>query len=243
MNTIRRALGYGACLSAVLAGTLLTPVAPASAQMAVFDGTNYAQNLLQAARALQAVNNQITSLQHEATMLQNMATNLKTLSFPQLAKLTTAMSEINQLMSKAEGIQFKVAGLDTQVKSLFPGALGQALTSDQRVASARAQLDAATAAYKQSMSVQAGVAENVTADASTLNDLAVASQGSVGALQVGQAANQLLALSVKQELQLQTLIASGSREASIERARRAQAEEDGRAATLRFLGGTGATGN
>ena len=243
MNKLCRALGYGALASVILSGTMLSPAAPAAAQMAVFDGTNYAQNLLQAARALQAVNNQITSLQHEATMLQNMATNLKTLSFPQLAKLTSAMSEINQLMSEAKGIQFKVSGLDTQVRTLFPGALGQALTSDQRVASARAQLDAATEAYKQSMTLQAGVAEHVTADASTLSELAVASQGSVGALQAQQAANQLLALSIKQQLQLQALIASGSREASIDRARRAQAEEDGRAATLRFLGGSSASGN
>lgn len=171
-----------------------------------------------------------------------MATNLKTLSFPQLSKLTSAMTQINQLMSQAQGIQFKVAGLDSQVKGLFPGALSKALTSDQQVAQARAQLDAASAAYKQAMTVQAQVAENVQADAGTLNELAASSQGSVGALQVSQAANQLMALSVKQQLQLQNLVASEYRAAAIDRARRAQAEEDGRAATERFLNGAGTSG-
>ena len=242
MNKGHRALGLGASVAVALCGTAVMPAAPAAAQMAVFDGTNYAQNLLQAARALNQVNNQIQSLQNEATMLQNMATNLKTLSFPQLSKLTSAMTQIDQLMSQAQGIRFKVAGLDSQVKGLFPGALSQALTRDQRVAQARAQLDAATAAFKQAMTVQAQVAENVQADAGTLNELMASSQGSVGALQVSQAANQLMALSVKQQLQLQNLVASEYRAAAIDRARRAQAEEDGRAATQRFLNGTGTQG-
>ncbi|HEX5258723.1 MAG TPA: P-type conjugative transfer protein TrbJ [Sphingomicrobium sp.] len=243
MKRVSRAIGLGAFVSVALCGTLVVPTAPASAQMAVFDGTNYAQNLLQAARALEAVNNQVKSLQNEAGMLRNMATNLKTLSFPQLSKLTSAMTQIDQLMSEAQSIQFKVAGLDSQVKGLFPGALNKALTSDQQVVQARAELDAATAAYRQAMSVQAQVVENVQADAGTLNELAASSQSSVGALQVSQAANQLMALSVKQQLQLQNLMASEYRSAAIDRARRAQAEEDGRAATRRFLNGAGPSAN
>lgn len=87
------------------------------------------------------------------------------------------------------------------------------------------------------MAVQAQVAENVRADAGLLAELAAGSQSAVGALQVGQAANQLMALSIKQQLQLQNLQASEFREAALERARRVQAEEDGRAATRRFLNG------
>jgi P-type conjugative transfer protein TrbJ len=221
----------------VALGAVALPASPAAAQMPVFDTANYAQNLLQAARALDQINNQVKSLQNEASMLQNMAKNLQTIDFPQLQRISSAMQQIDQLMSQAQGIQFKVQGLDQQVRSLFPGALSQALTSDRRIAQARAQLDAATAAYRQAMSVQAQVAENVAADAGTLGELAQTSQGAVGALQVGQAANQLLALGVKQQLQLQNLMASEFREAALDRARRAQAEEDGRVATRRFLDG------
>ena len=225
-------------LASGVAATALLPLQPAAAQLAVFDGTNYAQNLLQAARALNQINNQVKSLQNEASMLQNMATNLKTVSFPQLQRITSAMSQIDRLMSEAQGIQFKVQGLDQQVSKLFPGALKQALTSDQRMLEARAQLDAATAAYRQALTVQAQVAQNVEQDAGVLSELAATSQSAVGSLQVSQAANQLLALSVKQQLQLQNLMASEYREAALERARAAQAEEDGKAATRRFLGGT-----
>ena len=244
MKRIMRALAFTGGFAALLGSSAAVPLAHASASgMPVFDATNYAQNLIQAARALDQVNNQIKSLQNEASMLQNMAKNLDKLDFPQLARINSAMSRINQLMDKAQGIQFKVAGLDQEVQRLFPGMLRQALTGDQRIARARAQLDAATAAYRQAMSVQAQVAENVEADAGTLDELAASSQGSVGALQAQQAANQLIALSVKQQLQLQNLMASEYREAAIDRARRAQAEEDGRAATRRFLDGAGADRN
>ncbi|HZU50345.1 MAG TPA: P-type conjugative transfer protein TrbJ [Sphingomicrobium sp.] len=232
-------------LVVVALGTAMSFALPRSSAAAsglpVFDAANYAQNLLQAARTLDQINNQVRSLQNEASMLQNMARNLQSLDFPQLGQMSATMQQITQLMSKAEGIEFKVAGLDQQVRTLFPGAVQEAVSSDQRIAAARARLEAATAAYRQAMTVQASVAENVEADASMLGELSASSEGAIGALQVGQAANQLMALSIKQQLQLQTLMATEFRQAAIDRARRAQAEEDGRAATRRFVDGAAAT--
>ena len=49
------------------------PRQPAHAQWIVFDPTNYAQNVLTAARELQQVNNEIQSLQNQATSLINQA--------------------------------------------------------------------------------------------------------------------------------------------------------------------------
>ena len=45
--------------------------APVRAQLLVFDPSNYSQNLLTAARSLQQIQNQITSLRNEAQMLIN----------------------------------------------------------------------------------------------------------------------------------------------------------------------------
>jgi P-type conjugative transfer protein TrbJ len=240
MKRIPAALARAA-MTLALGGTLALPSRPLEAAgMPVFDATNYAQNLIQAARALDQINNQVKSLQNEASMRHNMAQNLKRIDFPQLQQITSAMQQIDSLMGKAQGIDFKVEGLDARVRALFPGEQGLALERDRRVADAKARLDAAMAGYRQSMGVQAQVAENVTQDAGILGELAAASQGSAGALQASQAANQLLALSLKQQLQLQSLMASEFREQSIERARRIQAEEDGRLATRRFLGTTSA---
>ncbi len=65
-HRLRAALAVGV---AVL--TLATASAPASAQWIVFDPTNYAQNVLTAARELQQVNNEIQGLENQATMLIN----------------------------------------------------------------------------------------------------------------------------------------------------------------------------
>ena len=58
----------------------------------------------------------------------------------------------------------------------------------------------------------------------------------MGSLQAQQAANQLLALSAKQQLQLQEMLAAEYRSQAVERARRVQSEAEARAATRRFLG-------
>jgi len=222
-------------LAGAAASAALVPAGPARA-IPVFDATNYSQNILQAARALEQINHQIQSLQNETAMLQNMARNLERIDFPQLEDINSAMQRIDQLMQQAQGIDFGIDGLDARMRALFPGSVENVLESDQRVVQARARLDAAMAGYRQAMRVQAQVVENVRQDAGLMAQLVERSQGAVGGLQAQQATNQLLALSVKQQLQLQSLMASEFRSQAIERSRRAQAEEDGRAATRRFLG-------
>lgn len=237
MKIVHSALGSALALALTIPLSFAGPVAPASASgMPVFDATNYAENLLQASRALDQINNQVTSLRNEASMLENMARNLRKLDFPQLQKITSAMKRIDELMGQAQAIDFRVDGLDQKIRALFPGELERALTGDQQVLEARARLDAAMAAYRHSMGVQAQVADNVREDAGLLAELSASGEGAEGALQAQQAANQLLALSVKQLLQLQNLMASEFRDGAIERARKVQAEEDGRSATRRFLG-------
>jgi P-type conjugative transfer protein TrbJ len=90
--------------------------------------------------------------------------------------------------------------------------------------------------FRHAMNVQAEVVSNIQSDSALLNDLASRSQSSAGALQVQQAANQLMALSAKQQMQLQDLLAAEFRSQTIDRATRAQAEAEARAATSRFLG-------
>src|SRR6266481_3180527 len=67
--------------ASVIALSIASALAPSSAQVVVFDPNNYAQNVLTAARALQQISNQITSLQNQTQMLINQARNLATLPF------------------------------------------------------------------------------------------------------------------------------------------------------------------
>lgn len=236
---LRKALAAGA-LRIGAGGSLLIGVipttTPARAQFTVFDPSNYSQNILTAARTLQQINNQIRMLQNQAQSLTNQARNLTTIPFPELQAITRTIQQIDQLMGQAQAIQFRVAGLDQQFRSLFPTSFDQTLTNNQHVVDARARLDASMDAYKHSMTVQAQVVENVAADASTLDGIVQRSQGAEGALQVTQATNQLLALVAKQQFQLQTLMAAQYRADAIARANRTQAQSDAEGATRKFLG-------
>ena len=228
------ALGLAATGAIVMGFGTSTP--PATAQMTVFDPHNYSQNLLTAARTLQQINNQIKSLQNEAQSLLNQAHNLTTINFPELQTLTATIQQIDQLMGQAQGIQFRAANVDQQFRQFFPQSFSQALTTNQQVINARARMDTARSAFQQTMTVQAQVVENVQADTQTLNGIVNRSQGAQGALQAAQATNQLLALTAKQQFQIQNLMAAQYRAEAIEQARRTQSQMDGQAAIARFLG-------
>lgn len=77
---------------------LLLTASPVAAPT-VFDPSNYAENVVQAARALEQINNQIRSLQNEATMLKNMAKNLQRLDYSSLSDMTGSLSKIGALMN------------------------------------------------------------------------------------------------------------------------------------------------
>lgn len=221
-------------IGATFVGTVL-PVTQAQS-IIVFDPSNYSQNILTAARTLQQINNQIRMLQNQAQSLINQARNLTTISFPELQAITQTIQQIDQLMGQAQGIQFRVANLDQQFRSLFPTSFNQALTNDQHVVEAKVRLDTSMAAYEQTMTVQAQVAESVVSDAQALGGIVARSQGAEGALQVGQATNQLLALVAKQQFQIENMMAAQYRAQAIDQARALQAQSDAHAAAAKFLG-------
>ena len=76
---LRRALMATAIATSLVSGTMIA--APAQAQFGgiVYDPSNYAQNVLTAARTLQQINNQIQQIQNQATSLINEARNLASL--------------------------------------------------------------------------------------------------------------------------------------------------------------------
>lgn len=235
-NVIAAALGIAAVGSAGMG--LWPPAPPAHAQFGgiVFDPSNYAQNILTAARTLQQVNQQIQQLQNEAQMLVNQGKNLARIDFPQLEALKQKLAEIDRLMGRAQAIDFRVDQLDQKFTDLFPRDFSAALRSDTRVRDARGRLDASMEAFRQTMIVQSQVVENIHDDAQALSEIVARSQGAEGSLQAQQATNQLLALTAKQQFQLQHMLAAQFRSESLERARAATQAAEARAATKKFLG-------
>lgn len=230
-NLIAMALGLGAI------GPLTMGFASsAHAQITVFDPTNYGQNILTAARTLQQVNNQIQSLQNEAQMLLRLDRNLKGIAFPQLQALIDKLDGIDQLMKQAQSVDFGVDQLEARLRALYPRTFDAASTRDQRLQAARARYDASTDALRRTMTVQSGIVQQAREDAEVLADITARSQGAEGALAVSQATNQLLALTAKQGMALQQMMAAQFRADALEKQRQLTEAEASRAATRKFLG-------
>lgn len=231
----RRKILIGSLSVAALVASTTLAFRSASA-IPVFDASVYSQTLLNASRALAQINNQIQSLQNEATMLQNMATNLKKLDFNSVNQLTGDLQRVDALMLQAQGISYNINTTNTRFANLYPADYTAAVSTNQMVIDARTRWTESMNSYQQTMSVQSQVVQNVQNDRQLLQDLVNQSQGAEGALQAQQATNQLLALSTKQQLQIQTMMAAQFRAQAVEQARAAESQEQGRAATQKFLG-------
>lgn len=220
-----------ALLAGALSAAAVLPARPARA-VPVFDSANYAQNLLTAARTLRQINQQIQSLQNEAAMLAMMGRNLERIDFPELDKLRDNLMQIDALMRQADGAGFDTEALEARLDALFP----QSGDRGSPAAKARARLEAARAAYRRTLRVQAQIVGNLRDDAARLAALAARSSAAQGSLAATQATNQILALAAKQQMQLQQMMAAQFHAESLERSRAAQIEAEADVTTRRFLG-------
>jgi len=92
------------------------------------------------------------------------------------------------------------------------------------------------AAFQLALKVQAQIVQNVQGDSTALTSLVNTSQGAVGNLQVSQATNQLLALSTKQQMQIQNLMAAQYRATTLNEARDAETEAAAQSEFTTFIG-------
>jgi P-type conjugative transfer protein TrbJ len=229
-------------LSAAVAAISLAVAAPASAQWTVFDPSNYAQNVLQAARSLSQVTNQITSLQNEAQMLMNQARNLASLPYSSLQQLQQSVARTQALLNQAQRLAYDVQHIDQQFQSLYAkGGYTASTSSQQMIADAQGRWKNSVAGFEDALKVQAGVVGNLDSTRSEMSALIGQSQGATGALQAAQAGNQLLALQAKQLADLTAVVAAQGRAQSLESARQAANQEQAREQLRRFLGGNGNT--
>ncbi len=231
---LRRAIVAGVLATSSVIG--ITVASPAHAQFGgiVYDPTNYAQNVLTAARSLQQINNQIQQIQNQATSLLNEARNLTSLPFSQLQQLQSQFQRTQQLLSEAQRIAYDVRSIDQAFSQRYRGT--NLSGSDQSlVADARSRWEASVGAFEDALKVQAGVVGNLDGSRASLDRLVTASQSADGALQAAQAGNQLIALQSQQLADLTALVAAQGRAQSLDMAQRAAAQAQAREQLRRFL--------
>lgn len=226
----RRRLGLAISIVAV---SLLT-TAPSGAQWIVFDPNNYVQNVLTAARELQQINNQITSLQNEAQMLINQAKNLASLPYSSLQQLQSSIQRTQQLLNQAQRIAYDVQQIDRAFTTSY-GPASSSQSDSALIAGAQSRWQNSVAAFQDALRVQAGVVGNLDTNRIQTSALVSSSQGASGALQATQAGNQILALQAAQLADLTAAVAAQGRAQSLESARRAAAQDQAREQLRRFL--------
>lgn len=229
MISIRRC---AVTLAAILA--LSGSALPASAQMTVFDPSNYSQNLLTAARTLQQVNNQILSLQNEAQMLINQARHLTSLPYSSLQQLQQSIGRTRQLLGQAQNIAYDVQQIDRAFSTTYAPA-SEHQSAQSLIANARTRWENSVAGLQDALRIQATVVGNLDTNRSELSALVNASQGAAGALEAAQAGNQLVALQAQQLADLTATVAAQGRAQSLEAAARVAAQDQAREQLRRFL--------
>ncbi|SNB72821.1 MULTISPECIES: P-type conjugative transfer protein TrbJ [unclassified Agrobacterium] len=230
-----RALALAATMLAAAPVTLSPMMAtPAHAWRIVYDPTNYAQNVLTAARSLEQITHQITSLQNEAQMLINQAKNLASLPFSALQQIQQSVQKTQQLLQQAQGIAFDVQQIDQMFSQKY-GNVSMSATDQQLVANARSRWENTVGGLQDAMRVQAGAVGNIDSNRAQMSALVGQSQGATGALQATQAGNQLLALQSQQLSDLVALLAANGRAGALTEAERSAAAEQGREQRRRFL--------
>jgi type IV secretion system protein TrbJ len=214
MNNLRIRLALVASIAA-----LTLADAPARAQWIVFDPTNYAQNVLTAARELQQVNNEIQSLQNQATSLLNQAKNLASLPYSSLTQLQQSINQTEQLLTQAQRIAYSVTSVNQAFTQTYPQAYSSPTSAQQLLAGAETRWQNALAGFQDAMRVQAGVVQNLSTTRTQIAGLVSSSQGASGALQAAQSGNQLVALQTTQLADLTAVMAAIARAQSLEGAR------------------------
>lgn len=225
--------------AALLAGAVALMITaagmPARAQWIVFDPTNYAQNVLTAARELSQVNNELQMLENQATLLLNQARNLASLPYSSLASLRQQISQTQQLLGQAQRIAYSVSAIDQAFTQTYPQAYSSSTSSQQLLADAQTRWQNALAGFQDAMRVQAGVVANLQNTHAQISALVSSSQAATGALQATQSGNQLVALQTTQLSDLTAIMASIARAQSLDAARRLETQVQAQAQTKAFL--------
>jgi type IV secretion system protein TrbJ len=209
-------------------------VSSTSAQLIVFDPNNYAQNVLTAARELQQINNQITSLQNQAQMLINQAKNLASLPYSSLQQLEQSIQRTQQLLAQAQRIAYDIKEIDRAFSTTYSPASTK--ESDQAlIANAQTRWQNSVAGLQDALRIQATVVGNLDTHRMGMSALVSSSQSATGALQASQAGNQLLGLQAQQLADLTAAVAAQGRAQNLETAQRTAAQDQGREQLRRFL--------
>ncbi len=201
----------------------------------VFDPRNYVQNLYTASRSLTQIRQQVQSLQNQARMLVGQAKDLTRLEYSARSELLRILHEIDALTNQAKNVSYQVERSRALMKTQYPKDYVK-MSQDEILVTAETQWENSRSAFEDAVILQSKMMSSVKVDTQTLDRLMTESQSATGNLSAAQAGNQLLALLIKQIMQMQQMDAVQYRAQSLEQARRLAIEKESRQKHKRFVG-------
>ena len=220
----------------VIIGVMVSYVPQAASQLTVFDPANYQENLLSSARALEQINNQVRQLQNQVQVILRMDQNLLRLGSTISPDLQRALGDIQTQLRAGDGIALRLQATQNGYERLFPREVSASLSADDVLRNAKNRWEEEYAALRRAALLQGQVGDGIDGDVRLLGDAMARSKNAAGALEVAQAGNELTSLSVKQALQLQSLLAAQQRAEAFAKARDLATEDEARQRFKSFVG-------
>jgi P-type conjugative transfer protein TrbJ len=214
---IMRTAWNGSFGALVMALALALMISRSANAITVFDPTNYAQNILQATRALEQINNQIRQIEQQAQMLTRNRLQLS-------PELSQSIDQARQLFSTAQGLTFQVNQMSQQLHQLYPETwenfdLGQIGDRTEQ------WLSQDRAAIESSMQAEARAAQSIQDMQGRIDRALQSSADAEGQTGVGQATNQLLGINAAQLAEIHALLIAQGRALETERLERIAREQ------------------
>jgi P-type conjugative transfer protein TrbJ len=211
-----------ALAAALLAATSMTapPLAPEAHAITVIDPSNLAQNVIQAARALEQVKNQIESLANEARMLARLDLQLA-------PELTQSIQAARDLLDQARGIRQNIDTIVEEMRTLYPEDLRD-LDLETLLTQSDRWLAESRAATENLAQIGAAGVRGLGDAQSGMNRALQASAGAEGQTAAMQATTQAIGVLSVQLAELQALQAAQARALAAERLERIAREERAR---------------
>ncbi len=194
--------------------------APARAQWTVIDPTNLAQNLLQAARALEQINNQIRQIEQATAMLRQNPLQLS-------PELSQSVDEARALFDSASGIAFQVESLSENVRTLYPETW-EDFDLEGVLAQSRRWETESRASLERAMAAEARAAQSIASTRDRIDRALQSSGGAEGQTGAIQAGNQLLGIQASQLAEIHALLIAQGRALETERMERLAREDRAR---------------
>lgn len=208
----------------------VTPIAPASAQLAVIDVRAIAQQLKSVQQGLQQIEQLKAQVSNQQNMLRKLGSNIS----PELGDI---VADATSVMKSANGIGYSAKSLTRDLDTIYPKDLmgenwGQILARqsdwEQRSRDTR----------REAMEAQNAIAASQGRTQNAVNSAVSASQSAAGQTAAVQATNQLLAAVSTQLTGLQTLLMTQMRATQTAEAERAALKQ---AAAATMTSGTAMT--